>query len=313
MTLQSMTILGLLLLALIALFGGVFLLAQTWRHSRSARVLDQLIEQQERAAAPAEKVAPLHWRLRLIAACSSWLETPLGRQLVTEDDRRLLDQCGVNDNRGKSLFFIARLTFGAVLPVLLWCVIPLASTSLLLAIAFFGLAAGYMSPKWFMLNVAANRRRMVAEELPLFIDLLRLLQGVGLSIDQSLHVVQNEFSNALPILSMELEIASRQYMNGRTREQSLKRFSTIFDNQELHATARLIVQVAQYGGAVQEPLKQFGERIRESRKLYLKEKVGKLTVKMTSVMVLTLLPSLLIITGGAGFLAIIRALSKIGG
>jgi len=110
-------------------------------------------------------------------------------------------------------------------------------------------------------------------------------------------VVQNEFFNALPILSKELEIASRQYMNGRTREQSLKRFSSVFDNQELHATARLIVQVAQYGGAVQEPLKQFGERIRESRKLYLKEKVGKLTVKMTSVMVLTCCHRLLIITG----------------
>ena len=313
MTLQSLTIFGLLLLSLIALFGGVFLLAQTWRRSRSARILDQLIEQQERAANPAEAVAPLPWRARLIAACSTWLETPLGRQLVAEDDRRLLDQCGVNDNRGKSLFFIGRLTLGALLPILLWLLTPVNGTAMLLAISFCGLAAGYMSPKWFMLKVAASRRRKVAEELPLFIDLLRLLQGVGLSIDQSLHVVQNEFFNALPILSKELEIASRQYMNGRTREQSLKRFSSVFDNQELHATARLIVQVAQYGGAVQEPLKQFGERIRESRKLYLKEKVGKLTVKMTSVMVLTLLPSLLIITGGSGFLAIIRALSKIGG
>lgn len=32
----------------------------------------------------------------------------------------------------------------------------------------------------------------------------------------------------------------------------------------------------------------------------LKERVGKLTVKMTGVMVLTLLPALIIVTGGAG-------------
>jgi len=155
MTLQSLTILGLLLLSLIALFGGVFLLAQSWRRSRSARILDQLIEQQERAAKPADDAAPLHWRERLIAACSSWLETPLGRQLVAEDDRQLLDQCGVNDNQGKTLFFIARLTLGALLPVLLWLLAPVSSSAMLLAIAFCGLAAGYMSPKWFMLKVAA--------------------------------------------------------------------------------------------------------------------------------------------------------------
>lgn len=34
---------------------------------------------------------------------------------------------------------------------------------------------------------------------------------------------------------------------------------------------------------------------------------------MTGVMVLTLLPALLIVTGGAGFLAVIRGLSRING
>jgi tight adherence protein C len=34
---------------------------------------------------------------------------------------------------------------------------------------------------------------------------------------------------------------------------------------------------------------------------------------MTGVMIVTLLPALLIITGGAGFIAVIRALSRMGG
>jgi tight adherence protein C len=139
-----------------------------------------------------------------------------------------------------------------------------------------------------------------------------LLQGVGLSIDQSLNVIENEFSSSLPILSKELQIAAQQYLNGRTREQSLRRFSTIFNNEDMSAIARLIIQVDRYGGAVQQPLQQFSDRVREQRKLDMKEKIGKLTVKMTGVMVVALLPALLIITGGAGFLAIVRALSKIG-
>src|SRR5256885_12737016 len=36
---------------------------------------------------------------------------------------------------------------------------------------------------------AKGRREQVVEELPLFVDLLRLLQGVGLSVDQSLQIL----------------------------------------------------------------------------------------------------------------------------
>lgn len=40
----------------------------------------------------------------------------------------------------------------------------------------------------------------------------------------------------------------------------------------------------------------------------MKELIGKISVKMTGVMVVTLLPALIIITAGPGFLAVIRAL-----
>ncbi|MEG1768537.1 MAG: type II secretion system F family protein, partial [Comamonas sp.] len=43
------------------------------------------------------------------------------------------------------------------------------------------------------------------------------------------------------------------------------------------------------------------------------EKIGIITVKMTGVMVLTLLPALIVITAGPGFTAVIRSLSSMGG
>jgi tight adherence protein C len=159
----------------------------------------------------------------------------------------------------------------------------------------------------------ARRKAAAAEELPLLIDLLRLLQGVGLSMDQSLHVVVTEFIDVMPVLTSELSVAVDQYTRGRTREQSLERLSSGFENDDLSAICRLIAQVDQHGGAVQEPLQRFGERLREQRRMELKEKVGKLTVKMTGVMVLTLLPALLIVTAGSGFIAVFRGLSRLGG
>ncbi|AEK60692.1 type II secretion system F family protein [Collimonas fungivorans] len=312
-TQHTLIILAVLLLASALLLMGGALLARAWRLKRNLATIDEKIASHDRPAATANISAkPTSWRDQLVAAGAGWLDTPLGRQLVAEEDRHLLDQCNVNDMRGRSLFFLARVVLAVSLPLLGFLLFDRGGWLSLLLILFFGIALGYMLPKWIMRSVAHKRQRLAAEELPLLIDLLRLLQGVGLSVDQSLHVIENEFGNVLTVLGEELAIASRQYSTGRSREQSMRRFSTVFDNEDLHAVSRLLVQVEHHGGAVQEPLKQFSERIREQRKLDMREKIGKLTVKMTGVMVLTLLPGLLVITGGVGFLAVIRALSRMG-
>lgn len=310
-----LSVISISLLAAAALLVGGVLLRQLWQFVRSEKMLAHRIDIQEHPGQ--EKLVDgsllRRWIDGFLKYAAHWVDTPLGKQLVAEEDRTLLDQCGVNDSRGKTFFFATRVLLGIGFPVLAWILFfEYAKTTLLIAV-FAGFALGYMGPKWIMQIRAKERRQKASEELPLLIDLLRLLQGVGMSIDQSLHVVENEFASSLPILSKELQIAAQQYLNGRTREQSLRRFSTVFENEDMSAVARLIVQVDRYGGAVQQPLQQFSDRLREQRKLDMKEKVGKLTVKMTGVMVLALLPALLIITGGAGFLAIIRALSKMGG
>ncbi|AMO98755.1 type II secretion system (T2SS), F family protein [Collimonas arenae] len=311
-TQHTLIVLAILLLASALLLVGGALLGRAWRLKRNLDTVEQKIAAHDHPTGAAAMPAQLPWKERLVALSADWLDTPLGRQLVAEEDRHLLDQCGVNDRHGKAWFFFARVVLAICLPLIGLFLFGSGVGLKLLLILFFGMALGYMLPKWVMQRVAKKRQKLAAEELPLLIDLLRLLQGVGLSVDQSLHVIENEFSNVLKVLGQELAIAGRQYSTGRSREQSMRRFSTIFDNEDLHAVSRLLVQVEHHGGAVQEPLKQFSERIREQRKLDMKEKIGKLTVKMTGVMVVTLLPGLLVITGGVGFLAVIRALSKMG-
>lgn len=311
-TQHMLIVLAVLLFAAALLLIGVALLARAWRLQRNLETVDEKIASHDRPATMPDAVA-VHpgWREKLIALSANWLDTPVGRALVAEEDRHLLDQCGVNDMRGKALFLAVRVVLAISLPLFGLLFFGNGFLSILL-ILFVGFALGYMLPKWVMQSSASKRQRQAAEELPLLIDLLRLLQGVGLSVDQSLHVIENEFRSVLKVLGEELAIAGRQYSTGRSREQSMRRFSTVFDNEDLHAVSRLLVQVEHHGGAVQEPLKQFSERVREQRKLDMREKIGKLTVKMTGVMVLTLLPGLLVITGGVGFLAVIRALSKMG-
>jgi tight adherence protein C len=238
-----------------------------------------------------------------------WLDTPFGRQVVAEEDRRLLEQCGFVDTRTRGLFLVARLVGALVLPVL---VAMLARGQLegprYMALVIIAAMAGFMLPKVMLRRRASKRRNAVVDELPLLVDLLRLLQGVGLSLDQSLQVVVNDFRGMLPVLAGELEIAQRQFAAGRTREQSLNRLATSYDNEDLRAVMRLLVQVDRHGGAVQEPLKQFGDRLRETRRAMLRERIGRLAVKMTGVMIVTLLPALMIVTAGPGVLAVQHSL-----
>ena len=140
------------------------------------------------------------------------------------------------------------------------------------------------------------------------VDLLGLLQGTGMSLDQTLQVIGSDFGNVMPVLSQEIQLANLQYSRGSTRERSFGRMSEIYQNENLLNLTGLMIQIDKYGGAVQEPLRVFGERLREQRKAKMKELIGKISVKMTGVMVVTLLPALIIITAGPGFLAVIRAL-----
>ncbi|MNL54868.1 Bacterial type II secretion system protein F domain protein [compost metagenome] len=121
----------------------------------------------------------------------------------------------------------------------------------------------------------------------------------------------DDFSHVLRVLGHELTLANRQYSQGRTREHSLHRLATLHGNEDLRGLVSLLVQVDRHGGAVQEPLRVFGERLRERRRSEMKERIGKITVKMTAVMVGTLLPALVIVTAGPGFIAVFRSLGAV--
>ena len=245
--------------------------------------------------------------LRLLARFGQHLQAgPVGKALLDTEDQLLLDQMGWNTVTGAATYLAVRVLFALMCASLLGA---LAQPRLILFAV--GLGAGLLLPK-FALGIWGDQMRKQADnELPLLVDLLRLLQGVGLSMDQSLQIIGEDLRGAVPLLGRELAAANTAYMRGRPREQSLQRLAEGYKNDDLRSLVMLIMQVHQHGGAVQEPLKQFGERLRERRRMDLKEKVGKLSVKMTLVMMATLIPALMLVIGGPAILSLINSLSTI--
>lgn len=316
---QQLTILSLGLLALALLAVAALLAGRELHRARSGRVIGQAIQRDRQAsaqsAAPAGEGVDVLAQLRPTREAelpTHWLDTRLGRALVADEDRRLIDQCGLPSVRAQLAFLVTRTALAVGLPLLAWLagtVGLVRSSGLIVLMAAFAL--GFMLPKRVLAHWAAARCTRVVQELPLFVDLLRLLQGVGLSLDQSLQVMATDFSHVLRVLGSELTLANRQYSQGRTREHSLQRLATLHGNEGLAGLVALLVQVDRHGGAIQEPLRLFSERLRESRRAELKGRIGKITVKMTGVMVATLLPALVIVAAGPGFLAIFRSLGAL--
>lgn len=232
----------------------------------------------------------------------------LGTLLLAAEDRLLLDQANQNTASGRAVFLGLRLVLALLLPVLVAAWLQPTGIKAIIELPA-ALALGVLLPK-FALNAWANRlRKRAMDELPLLLDLLRLLQGVGFSMDQSLQTIAERFQSVLPVLGVEIRDANTAYMHGRLRAQSLRRLAESFGNDDLQSLVQIIVQVHEHGGAVQEPLRQFADRLREQRKMTMKEKTGKLSVKMTVVMMLTLLPALMLVLAGPAVVSLIGTMT----
>lgn len=193
---------GLLLVAAGLLLAASAILLRGMRQDRSGRVIDQMLanRQQQTLAALRAATAPLGsslspgdeeegtntgakgWRAlfdRAAALGKRWSETRVGQYLIAAEDRLLLAQCGWDSVRAKSLFLFSRVALAAVLLLFVWIWLP-GSGGLSTILRLLGaVGAGLLLPKFYVQRRAAQRRREIVEELPLLIDLLRLLQGVG--------------------------------------------------------------------------------------------------------------------------------------
>jgi tight adherence protein C len=307
----------LVLAAGLALFGIAGLLL-SGRQQRTAATLQSALRSRDGSAPAPATTAPaaptesgprgLGW---LAALGERFNGGRIEAALLAPEDRLLLDQAGWNTRIGTAIFLGLRLLLAAlclVLALLLFDTSGIQRLFVMLA----ALAFGVLLPKFALRSWAARLRQRVNAELPLLIDLLRLLQGVGFSMDQSLQTLGEKLRGAIPVLGREIQQANIAYMHGRTRQQSLRRLGESFGDEDLASLVQLMLQVHEHGGAVQEPLRQFSLRLREQRRASLKEKVGKLSVKMTVVMMLTLLPALMLVLSGPAIIALADAMTKLG-
>ncbi len=310
----SLNSIGLLLIGVGFVAVALMLINESRRNQLAARRIEALISDRRQLRTPAvmgrlSNTGNLAVSLDQLSTAIS--QTRLYKHLLDEEDISLLSKAGFGTEEWAQRFVTLRLA-AAVLGLLIGVVIfsgQLGNSSYTVKlIATAGV--GFLMPKWILKSVAASREFAFERETVALVDIMRLLQGVGLSVDQSLEVIASQLRDLVPVTGKLLDKARPQVQSGVEWNEILRRISVTYANADFKALVNVLQQIDKFGGAVQEPLRQFADRLVEKERANVRERIGKLTIKLTSVMVATMLPGLLILTGGPGAISILRTFER---
>ncbi|CDF85802.1 TadC [Pseudomonas knackmussii B13] len=277
--------------------------------SRAANREQRLIEQR---LGGAMQPGAGRWGSELLERVSG---SGLGRRLRLRDQevRELLARAGWNGTLPRSLY----QTLQVSLPLLFCALVALFGIiqarppqSLLLPLAFAS-GIGFLLPKRVLAHLAAKRCQKLSEEVILFIQLIRILFDAGLTVEQTLRVVQLEGRSIVPVLTEELATVLQHADSGLDLAEELDQLARRLQVAELSDCCTVLRQMLRQGGSARASLQTLKELFEDRRLTSLQEKISKLSAKMSMVMMALLFPALLIILAGPGFMAITKALGGI--
>jgi tight adherence protein C len=180
-----------------------------------------------------------------------------------------------------------------------------------------GLAAaailGYLLPQQILYRLVRRYRRKLQEALPDSVDLLGIVLGTGLALDQSMVRVSEELQNIYPELANELYTVVMQVRAGQERTVAFQQLVRRTGVEDIKSLAAMITQSERFGTSLAQALKVYADALRMRRRLRAEAMVAKAGIKMLFPIVLFILPVLFVITLVPGMLSVIRNMGSIGG
>jgi tight adherence protein C len=177
-----------------------------------------------------------------------------------------------------------------------------------LSAAVFGALFGYLLPRYGLRYMAGERNRKLQDEVLIMTHLLKMLFEAGLSIEQALRTVRRQSDLLLPNMCGELDQVIERIDAGMDCPGILTRWAAEVNVREVTDLAEMLAQLQLQGGNIQKRLSAMIVLMEDRARTELREKVGKLSGKMTVVMMLFLFPALMILVAGPGVLSITAAL-----
>jgi tight adherence protein C len=165
---------------------------------------------------------------------------------------------------------------------------------------------GWLLPRQVLHRLVRRYRQKLQHALPDTVDLLGIVLGTGLALDQSMLRVAEEMNFIYPELASEFYTVVMQVKAGQERSVAFKQLVRRTGIEDIKSLSAMIVQSERFGTSLAQALKVYADALRTRRRLRAEAAVAKAGIKMLFPIVLFILPVLFVITLVPGILTVLR-------
>ncbi len=174
----------------------------------------------------------------------------------------------------------------------------------MLVILLGAAALGYYLPALMLDWRVRKRQSALLRPFPDALDLLVCCVEAGLGLDAAFRRVAEEIEPAAPELSQELQMVNYEVSAGMPRAESLKRLDARTGINEMASLVSVLVQADRFGTSIAKALRIHAELVRKKRMLVAEENAAQISPKLTVVMILFILPTLMAVLIGPAIINI---------
>src|SRR5437867_4404973 len=181
-----------------------------------------------------------------------------------------------------------------------------------LSIRALGLAGalvlGYFVPDQVLVSLRKRHRLNLMAALPDTTDMLSIVLGAGLSLDQAIARVGEEIRFVYPELADEFYWMTLEVQAGQERAVAFQHMAQRTGLLDIRSLASMIVQAERFGTGLSQALRIYADSLRTKRRLEIESTINKAGVKMVFPIVLFILPALFVVILVSGVISTLRDL-----
>src|SRR5215467_9456561 len=248
----------------------------------------------------------LNWVLYVISMI------PGGEDWISESEKELA-QAGIRNRRALAAYVLFNFAFmGLLMAGALWLQRDKPPTQMLTGL-IAPIILGMLLPKQVLHRLVKRYRNKLQDALPDTVDLLGIVLGTGLALDQAMTRVSEEMQHIYPELANEFYTVVMQVRAGQERGVAFQQFVRRTGIEDIKSLAAMIIQSEKFGTSLSQALKVYAEAMRTRRRLRAEAAVAKAGIKMLFPIVVFILPVLFVITLVPGMLSVLANLKLLGG
>jgi tight adherence protein C len=232
-----------------------------------------------------------------------------GGEDYIRDTRRELAQAGIRSDTATARYIVFHAAFMLlVLGGMLYAQRGNDITKL-----FGGMGAafilGWLLPAQVLHRLVKRYRQKLQEALPDAVDLLGIVLGTGLSLDQAMTRVSEELEFIYPDLAAEFYTVVIQVRAGQDRATAFHQLVRRTGIEDIKSLSAMIIQSERFGTSLSQALKVYADALRQRRRLRAEAAIAKAGIKMLFPIILFILPVIFAIVLGPGVITVLRGLA----